>query len=115
MADSELVSIHWTCGNLDEARKVARYLVQERLVAAAQITPWTESIFMSDNKLDVEQETSVSFRTRRDLFEKICEVILSNCKYELPEIIVVPIEGGHSEYLQWIRDSTPDFATSSGQ
>ncbi len=41
----EFIEIHWTSGSIDEARKVARYLVQERYVACAQITPWVESIF----------------------------------------------------------------------
>ena len=42
----EFIEIHWTSGSIDEARKVARYLVQERYVACAQISPWGGDPFL---------------------------------------------------------------------
>lgn len=103
---SDFIEIHWTTGSLDEARRVARYLVQERYVASAQIIPWIESTFMWDNKLDTTQESKVILKTVRPLFPEIKKIILENAAYELPEITVLPIEDGHLEYLDWVRDST---------
>lgn len=107
----QLIEIHWTSGSLDEARKISRYLVQERLVACAQITPWIESIFMWNNQLETTQESKIILKTRLDLYEKIKEVIQQNCSYELPEITYVNIDGGNKEYLDWVAESTPDLTS----
>lgn len=109
----EFCEIHWTTDSLDEARKVARYLVQERLVACAQITPWIESVYMWDNQLETAQESRIILKTRVNLFERIKQVILDNTSYEVPEVTMLPIAAGHQEYLKWIEESTPAVAASS--
>lgn len=106
MTDRGFIEIHWTCGSIDEARKVSRYLVQERLAACAQISPWIESIYLWDGKMETEQETKVVIKSRLLHFEAIKRAILENCKYELPEILLVPIQGGHEPYLDWIEETT---------
>ncbi len=110
---TEFIEIHWTSGSLDEARKISRYLVQERYVACAQITPWIESVFMWNNQLDTSQESKIVFKTRRENYEKIKEIILENCSYEVPEITFVIIDGGNQEYLDWMRESSESSESSS--
>lgn len=102
----EFIEIHWTSGSLDEARKVSRFLVQDRLVACAQIVPWVESIYLWDNKLETTQESKIILKTRADFFEKVKEVIEQNCKYEVPEILWFKIDGGNKSYMDWLADST---------
>jgi len=103
---SEFIEINWTSGSLDEARQVSRYLVQERLVASAQIVPWIESIYMWNGQLETSQESKVVMKTHRDRFDEIKEVILKNCKYQVPEITYSTIEGGNEAYFDWLRDAT---------
>lgn len=107
---SDYIEIHWTSGSIDEARKISRYLVQERFVACAQIIPWIESIYMWNNNLETAQESKIVMKTRLEHYEKIKEIILQNCKYEVPEITYHHIDGGNKEYLDWLKDSTPAFA-----
>jgi periplasmic divalent cation tolerance protein len=104
---SEFIEIHWTSGSIDEARKISRFLVQERLVACAQITPWIESIFMWNNQLETAQESKVTLKARLDHYEAIKNVIKSNCTYEVPEITYVKIDGGNKEYLEWLEGAMP--------
>jgi periplasmic divalent cation tolerance protein len=85
MADDNFIEIHWTSGSLDEARRISRYLAQERYIASAQIIPWIESIYMLDNKL---------------------EIIEQNCKYEIPEVLRFKIEEGNKSYMDWLQEST---------
>lgn len=101
------IEISWTSGSLDEARRVARFLVQERLVACAQITPWIESIFMWNNQLETAQESKITLKTRLENYEKVREVIQRNCTYEVPEITYKLIDGGNESYLNWLNESTP--------
>lgn len=102
---SEYIQIHWTCGSIDEAREMAHRLVKERLVACANIIPWVESIFMWNNEIDVAQESKVIFKTRSQLFEKVKELILQHAKYEVPEILQLPISDGNPDYLRWLDES----------
>jgi periplasmic divalent cation tolerance protein len=106
---NEIVEISWTSGSLDEARKVARFLVQERLVACAQIVPWIESTYMWDNKLEVSQESKIVLKTRKEHFERIKDVIMKNCKYDVPEITMIKVLDGNKEYLDWVLESTPEM------
>lgn len=110
MAELEFIQIQWSCGNIEEARRVSRFLVQERLVACANITPWMESVYMWDNRLETDQECKVIFKTRKDNWEKVKQTILDNCTYEVPEILWFPIGGGHEEYLSWAAESTQEIA-----
>jgi periplasmic divalent cation tolerance protein len=104
------IEIHWTTGSLEEARKVARYLVQERLVACAQIVPWLESIYMWSNQLETTQESKIILKTRASYYDKIREVIQQNTTYQVPEILIFRIEGGNEEYFKWMEESMPaDF------
>ncbi len=104
---ADYIEIHWASGSIDEARKISRYLVQERFVACAQIIPWIESIYMWNNQLETTQETKIILKTRRERFEEIKKIIMDNSSYQVPEIIFTSIGGGNTEYLNWIEDSTP--------
>lgn len=106
---AEFIEIYWTAGSIDEARKVCRYLVQERYVACAQIVPWIESIYMWNNQIETTQESKVVLKTVASRYEDIKKIILENSKYQIPEITFLKIDGGSEEYLNWIAESTPDF------
>lgn len=99
---SKFIEIHWTSGSIDEARQVSRYLVQENLIACAQIIPWIESIYMWSGQLETTQESKVVMKTELERFESVKEVILKNCKYQVPEITYTFIEGGNESYLSWL-------------
>jgi periplasmic divalent cation tolerance protein len=107
---TSFIEVYWTSGSLDEARKVSRYLVQERLVANAQIIPWFESIYMLNNQLETAQESKIVLITRLEHFEKIKEVIQQNTSYEVPQITFVLLDGGNKAFLEWVQQSTPDFS-----
>jgi periplasmic divalent cation tolerance protein len=105
---SDIIQIQWAAGSIDEARKVCRYLVQNRLVACAQIVPWIESIYMWNNELETEQETKVLLKTTAARYDEIRETIEQNCKHEVPEITFIQITGGNKTYLDWIQESVPE-------
>ncbi len=109
---SQCIEITWTTGSVDEARRICRFLVQERLVACAQIIPWVESIYMWNNQLETSQECKVVMKTQLDHFHQIKESIIDNCTYDVPEITYSVISGGHDDYLSWVTESTPNVSTS---
>ncbi len=99
---NELIEITWTSGSLDEARKISRLLVKEKLVACAQVIPWIESVYMWDNQMETVQESKITLKTTIENFEKVKKTIEDNCHYEVPEIIFYKIDGGNQSYFDWI-------------
>lgn len=102
------IEITWTVASIDEARKVSRYLVQERLVAKAEITPWVESVLLLNNQLETTQETKVTFKAVEENLNAIEEIIKKNSRYEIPEISWRKIEGANVEYQEWLTGATKD-------
>lgn len=110
-----LIEIQWTSDTLDQARRICRFLVQERYVACAQITPWVESIFLWDNKMDTVQESKVVLKTRMENYDAIRKVIEENSQYEVPQIIWMKIDGGNKDYMDWVEKSTLDQVESNSR
>lgn len=102
---TQYIEIHWTTATIDEARRVCRYLVQERLVACAQITPWIESVYMWNNQLETAQESKIVLKALLESYEEIKAVIEKNTSYEVPEITYRLIDGGNPAYLDWLSES----------
>ncbi|MBA3238808.1 MAG: divalent-cation tolerance protein CutA [Parachlamydiaceae bacterium] len=104
---NEFCEIHWSSGSIDEARKISRYLAQERLIAGAQIIPWVETIYMWNNQLETVQESKIILKAPKVNCKRIEEIIKENSSYQIPEILYFNIEGGSEDYLVWAKESTP--------
>lgn len=110
--EDELVEIHFSASSIEEARRVCRFLVQEKLVACGQIIPWMESVYLWNDTLDTSQESLVLLKTRRIHFETISKILKENSKYEVPEIIMVPILDAEPEYRDWLIKETAYLLSS---
>lgn len=94
-----------TCPNETDARRIAKVLVEDKLVACAQLIPM-QSIYKWKGKISEEPEVLLLLKTRKELFPKLEQKIKEIHLYEIPEIIQVPITAGHLSYLNWIDEST---------
>ncbi len=52
------------------------------------------------------EEILLVIKTRRDLFERVKGVVERVHPYDVPECIMVDVEGGNDGYLRWIAEST---------
>lgn len=91
-----------TTASKQEAENIAQHLLQERLIACANITVPVASLFHWNDKLEKTEEHLVFMKTRKDLFEKLSETVKKLHSYEVPEIIALPIVDGSKEYLAWL-------------
>ena len=95
-----------TAKDTEEAKKIASKLVEEKLIACANILSGVNSIFWWEEKVCEEQEVLMVIKTRKNLFKRIVSVVRSLHSYSVPEIIALPIVDGHKEYLNWLKSST---------
>jgi|ERR1035437_2550261 periplasmic divalent cation tolerance protein len=94
-----------TAGSEDEARKIARHLVEHQLAACVNIVPQIESIYRWRGKVESSREWLLLIKTTAERFPAVRDAIRELHSYELPECIAVSVEDGSSEYLQWIEHS----------
>jgi len=103
MTDKRLVLS--TAGSLEEARKIARHLVEQRLAACVNVVPQVESVYRWQGKVESAQEWLLLIKTTAALFESVRAAIRQIHSYDLPECIALTIAEGGVEYLAWIGES----------
>jgi periplasmic divalent cation tolerance protein len=103
MTDKKLVLT--TVGSQEEARKIARALVECRLAACVNIVPQIESIYRWKGKVEQAQEWLLMVKTTGAAFDRVRDAIKEVHSYEVPECICISIDNGSRDYLQWIADS----------
>ena len=94
-----------TTGSMEEATKIAEHLVTQHLVACVNIVSSIRSIYWWKDSVQQDDELLMIMKTERKMIPRIEEAIRSLHSYDVPELVVLPIEDGLPEYLKWIGDS----------
>jgi periplasmic divalent cation tolerance protein len=94
-----------TAQNREEAEKIARILLEEKLIACANILGPFQSLFWWSGRIEEAAEHLLILKTREDLFEKLSEIIKAQHSYEIPEILAITIHDGYKPYLNWLNSS----------
>jgi periplasmic divalent cation tolerance protein len=92
-----------TTPNKEDAVKIVRSLLKERLIACANIVGPVSSLFWWQGKIDEENEFLVFMKSHKNLFERISERVMEIHSYDVPEIIALPIIEGSPPYLGWLK------------
>lgn len=99
--------------NIEEAKKIAHGLVKDRLAACANIIHGVTSVYSWKNEICQDNEFMLVIKTRSELFGRVKDFIIKNHSYELPEVIMLPIEQGLEGYLNWIRENTDEKSNNN--
>ncbi len=102
MAEEFLVVLT-TWPNAETARAAARKMVEEKLIACANIVPGVESIYRWEGKLETSAEVLLILKTTSSRYAAVQSRIKELHSYEVPEIIALPIAAGLPQYLNWVQ------------
>jgi periplasmic divalent cation tolerance protein len=94
-----------TTSNLDEANRLGKTLVQERLVACATLIPAVESIYSWKGELETNNETMLMLKTDSHSLDALEARLTQLHSYETPEFLVISVEAGSQAYLAWMHGS----------
>ena len=103
---SESMVVLVTCGSEEEALKIARSLVEERLAACVNLVSPVRSIYRWEGKVWDEKEWLLIIKTQKQRFEEVEKKVKALHSYSVPEIIGLPIIEGASSYLEWLTEMT---------
>jgi len=93
-----------TTSNKEEAVRIVRALLEERLIACANIMDPVSSFFWWQGKIEEEKEVLVIMKSHETLFKKLSKRVMELHSYDTPEILALPIADGSPSYLDWLKD-----------
>ena len=102
----EFVFAYITTGSREEAIRIGRSLVEERLAACANILDGVTSVYRWEDSIEQATETILIAKTRATLFDQLTARVRDLHSYELPCIVELKIGRGNPAYLDWLRDET---------
>ena len=96
-----------TCGSEEEARSIARLLIEQRLAAGVQIIP-IASIYIWEGETVEDREHLLICKTRTVRYDTIESAVTERHSYEVPPILMLEIDRASRPYLEWIETITTD-------
>lgn len=102
----ENILVFITAADEDEAGRIARAVVEQRLAGCVNIIRNIRSIYTWQGKTEDEQEVLMIAKTQRKLFPALSKKIKELHSYTVPEIIAMPVIEGSADYLKWLSEVT---------
>lgn len=87
------------------ARRIARQVLEARLVACVNLVPSIESHYWWQGRIESAQEVLMIMKTTTERLGDLKAAVLAAHPYDTAAFVVLPIESGSDRYLDWIRAS----------
>jgi periplasmic divalent cation tolerance protein len=94
-----------TLGSEEDAAKLARELVERRIVACVNVSGPVRSFYRWKGNLEDDREYLLLMKTRTERFSDLEAALRELHPYDVPELIAVPIELGSAGYLGWVDEN----------
>ena len=94
-----------TTANPDEATRLARALVEERLAACATLIPAVQSIYRWQGEVESSTETLLLLKTGPDQLAALEGRLHELHSYQTPEFLVLAVDAASQPYLDWLQES----------
>jgi len=88
--------------NKQEAEKICKKLLEEKLIACANVIGPVTSHFHWSGIIDTAEEYIAFLKSRSDLFETIAGHIQKMHSYKVPEILALNVVNGSKPYIDWM-------------
>ena len=94
-----------TAGSREEAERIARSLVDDRLAACVNLIPGLASIYRWEGKVENADETLLVIKTTAANLDSVASAISQLHSYEVPEFLVLTPEAASKPYREWLLSS----------
>lgn len=97
-----------TLASEEQARTLARQLVDERLIACGNVVPGLTSIYRWEGTVEEAGEVLLVMKTRAELVPRLSERLAQLHPYEVPEMIALRVSDVAGPYGRWVRHETTE-------
>ena len=94
-----------TAADEEEAYRIAKALVEERLAACVNVLGRIESVYHWEGEVQTATETAFLAKTTEACFDALAARVRELHSYELPCIVAVPLARGEAAFLGWIGEN----------
>ena len=101
-----VVSVYAVFANAEEAERIGRTVVEERLAACVNILGPVRSIYRWNDKVKTAEEVAAIFKTHHWQSDNLMERIAAMHSYEVPCVVTWPINKILRAYADWVEDSS---------
>jgi periplasmic divalent cation tolerance protein len=91
-----------TAANREEAERIARTLVEERLAACVNLVSGVHSIYRWQEAVEIAEEVLLLIKTRQEAVDALRRRVHELHSYDVPEFLVLAVEQESEAYLAWI-------------
>ena len=95
---SEFLVVFITAAPGEEAQRLAHALVREKLAACVNRIPGVESTYAWEGRVERDTEDLLVVKTRADLFDRLKARVEALHRYDVPEVIALPLTRGSAGY-----------------
>lgn len=106
MPDPRAALLLSTAGTRDEAERLGEGLVGSGLAACCSVIPMIHSIYKWEGRLVREHEAMLLVKTSSTQVEAAKAYILERHSNDVPEVLILDVEGGSPAYLEWLFKET---------
>lgn len=100
----KLYLVMTTCADREQAERLARRLVEQRLAACVSIGSAMVSVYPWEGRVNTEQEIPLSIKTSPKHIDKLKRAFEQIHDYDVPEMLVLPVTDGLQPYFDWADD-----------
>jgi periplasmic divalent cation tolerance protein len=99
---TDKIVVFSTCSTPEEAARIARKLIEERLAACVNVVRGLRSFYRWKGAIEETDECLLVIKSSRDLFDRLRLELEKAHTYDVPEVIAVSVVDGAPNYLNWL-------------
>jgi len=103
---TSIVSVYATFADEEEARRIARAVVEEKLAACGNILGPCHSVYRWQGSIEEAGEVAAIFKTSALAAERLVARIAELHSYDVPAVVAWPIDAAQPGYAQWVLAET---------
>ena len=100
-----MISVYAVFANAEEAERIGRTMVEERLAACVNILGGVRSIYRWQGAIETADEVAAIFKTTLAAADALVARISALHSYAVPCVVSWPIDKITAAYADWVEDS----------
>lgn len=105
VSSPQFVEAKTTCGDEDEALRIARMAVESNLCACSHVNN-VRSFYHWDGRVVADTEFEVIFKTTMDSITALKSMVDAEHSYDLPSFCVTSTLLSSADYLAWVETNS---------